>query len=87
MYIINAISITRFLRCLEHISRCSFDETERVRSFVADDGTDGGTDDGTDDGSDDGTCKHQVIVKFTTWHHRTQLYKNRKNLDSAREYI
>ena len=37
--------------------------------------------------ADDGTLKQQVIVKFTTWHHCTQFYKNRKNLDSARVHL
>ena len=37
--------------------------------------------------ADDGTRKQQVIVKFTTWYHRTQLYKNRKNLERARVHL
>ena len=37
--------------------------------------------------ADDGTRKQQVIVKFTTWYQRTQLYKNRKNLDRARVHL
>ena len=33
------------------------------------------------------TQKQQVIVKFTTWYHRTLLYRKRKNLSSAKIYI
>ena len=36
---------------------------------------------------DDGSVKHQVIVKFTTWHHRTLFYKNRKKLEGAKVYL
>ena len=34
-----------------------------------------------------GERKQQVIVKFTTWHHRSNFYKNRKKLSSAKVYI
>ena len=37
--------------------------------------------------NDDGSVKHQVIVKFTTWHHRTLFYKNRKKLEGAKVYL
>ena len=36
---------------------------------------------------DDGSVKQQVIVKFTTWHHHTLLYKNRKKLVHAKVYL
>ena len=35
----------------------------------------------------DGVRKHQVIVKFTTWQHRTEFYRKRKNLSVAKVYI
>ena len=35
----------------------------------------------------DGTRKQQVIVRFTTWRHRSMLYKNRKKLSNAKVYI
>ena len=31
--------------------------------------------------------KQQVIVRFTTWHHRTLLYKNKKNLSQVKIYL
>ena len=36
---------------------------------------------------EDGSRKQQVIVKFTTWRHRTLFYQGRKNLTSAKVYL
>ena len=36
---------------------------------------------------DDGSAKQQIIVRFTTWQHRTLLYKGRKNLANAKVYL
>jgi hypothetical protein len=36
---------------------------------------------------EDGSRKQQVIVKFTTWRHRTLFYQGRKNLASAKVYL
>ena len=36
---------------------------------------------------EDGTRKQQVIVKFTTWHHRSLFYRNRKKLSSVKVYL
>ena len=36
---------------------------------------------------EDGTQKQQIIVKFTTWRHRTQFYKKRKNLATAKVHL
>ena len=35
----------------------------------------------------DGSVNQQMIVKFTTWHHRPMLYKGRKNLSHAKVYL
>ena len=35
----------------------------------------------------DGVRKHQVIVKFTTWYHRTEFYRKRKNLSVVKVYL
>ena len=35
----------------------------------------------------DGVRKHQVIVKFTTWFHRSVFYRGRKNLSVAKVHI
>ena len=35
----------------------------------------------------DGTRNQQMIVKFTTWYHRTLLYRNRKTLKNTRVYL
>ena len=35
----------------------------------------------------DGVRKQQIIVKFTTWDHRTRLYRARKKLASAKVYL
>ena len=37
--------------------------------------------------AEDGTKKQQIIVKFTSWRHRTQFYRSRKSLTSAKVYI
>ena len=36
---------------------------------------------------EDGSRKQQIIAKFTTWHHRTILYRGRKNLSSAKIFL
>ena len=36
---------------------------------------------------DDGARKQQVIVKFTTWRHRTRFYRSRKKLSAAKVYL
>ena len=35
----------------------------------------------------DGTRKQQIIVKFSTWYHRTLFYRARKKLSSAKVYL
>ena len=37
--------------------------------------------------TEDGTRMQQVVVKFTTWHHRTLFYKNRKKLTFVKVYL
>ena len=36
---------------------------------------------------DDGARKQQLIVKFTTWRHRTRFYRSRKKLSAAKIYL
>ena len=36
---------------------------------------------------DDGVRKQQVIVKFTTWHHRSVFYRKRSQLSTAKVYL
>ena len=35
----------------------------------------------------DGSKKQAIIVKFTTWRHRTILYRSRKNLDGTKVFL
>ena len=36
---------------------------------------------------EDGMRKQQIIVKFTTWHHRTLFYRARKKLETAKVFL
>lgn len=55
-----------------NIPNCSFDRAHRIGRKVE---------------NIDGVEKQQMIVKFTTWRHRSMVYFNRKNLRNHKVYI